>query len=136
MTMETNHAYQDRRVPIVNRVQALLARMTLAEKIGQITAAEALVTDIHWVTASADSIPHGISVRQLIVTEQLSRWDTFVAAWLPGIEGDGVAQVLSGEYPFSAKLPYSWPQSTGQIHLPALQASATDCHRGEVRMSP
>ena len=55
------------------------------------------------------------SGRPLIVTEHLPQWDAFVAAWLPGTEGDGVAQVLFGEYPFAGKLPYTWPRSMEQI---------------------
>jgi beta-glucosidase len=56
-----------------------------------------------------------ISGRPLIVTEHLPQWDAFVAAWLPGTEGDGVAQVLFGNYPFTGKLPYAWPSSMDQI---------------------
>jgi len=55
------------------------------------------------------------SGRPLIVTEHLPQWDAFVAAWLPGTEGDGVAQVLFGEYPFAGKLPYAWPRNMDQI---------------------
>ena len=56
-----------------------------------------------------------LSGRPLIVTEHLPRWDAFVAAWLPGTEGDGVAQVLFGDYPFTGKLPYTWPRSMDQV---------------------
>ena len=38
--MEKKYTYQDTRVPIVERVPDLLARMTLAEKIGQMTQVE------------------------------------------------------------------------------------------------
>jgi beta-glucosidase len=37
-----------------------------------------------------------------------------VAAWLPGTEGEGVADVLYGDYNFVGKLPYSWPASNAQ----------------------
>jgi beta-glucosidase len=56
-----------------------------------------------------------ISGRPLVVTEQLPQWDAFVAAWLPGTEGDGIAQVLFGECPFTGKLPYTWPRSMEQV---------------------
>ncbi|MCP4544107.1 MAG: beta-glucosidase [Chloroflexi bacterium] len=56
-----------------------------------------------------------ISGRPMIVTEQMDRLDAFVAAWLPGTEGQGVADVLFGDYPFTGKLPYTWPRSMGQI---------------------
>jgi beta-glucosidase len=56
-----------------------------------------------------------LSGRPLIVTEHLPQWDAFVAAWLPGTEGDGVAQVLFGDYPFTGELPYAWPSSMDQV---------------------
>jgi beta-glucosidase len=56
-----------------------------------------------------------ISGRPMIVTDQLPLADAFVAAWLPGTEGDGVAQVLFGESPFSGRLAYTWPRSMEQI---------------------
>jgi beta-glucosidase len=56
-----------------------------------------------------------ISGRPMIITEQLPLADAFVAAWLPGTEGDGLAQVLFGEHPFTGKLPYTWPKSMEQV---------------------
>lgn len=50
-----------------------------------------------------------ISGRPLVVTDQLKQCDAFVAAWLPGSEGDGIAEVLYGDYDFQGKLPHSWP---------------------------
>jgi beta-glucosidase len=64
-----------------------------------------------------------ISGRPLIVTEHLPQWDAFVAAWLPGTEGDGIAQVLFGQTPFSGKLSFNWPRSMDQIPLSALRVS-------------
>jgi beta-glucosidase len=52
-----------------------------------------------------------ISGRPLVVTKQLEKVQAFVAAWLPGSEGDGVAEVLFGEFNFKGKLPHSWPKS-------------------------
>ncbi len=52
-----------------------------------------------------------ISGRPLVVTKQLQQSDAFVAAWLPGSEGDGIAEVLYGDYDFKGKLPHSWPKS-------------------------
>ncbi|MGB3590775.1 MAG: glycoside hydrolase family 3 N-terminal domain-containing protein [Nonlabens sp.] len=53
-----------------------------------------------------------ISGRPLVVTEEIKKSAAFIAAWLPGSEGDGVAQVIMGEYDFKGKLPHSWPAST------------------------
>ena len=58
-----------------------------------------------------------ISGRPLVITEQLSRADAWVAAWLPGTEGSGIADVLFGDYPFTGKLSYSWPRSNEQLPI-------------------
>jgi len=52
-----------------------------------------------------------ISGRPLVVTDQIEQSNAFVAAWLPGSEGDGIAEVLFGDYNFKGKLPHSWPNS-------------------------
>ena len=52
-----------------------------------------------------------VSGRPLVVTNQIEKSDAFVAAWLLGSEGDGVAEVLFGASNFSGKLPHSWPKS-------------------------
>jgi len=52
-----------------------------------------------------------ISGRPLVVTDQIEQSDAFIAAWLPGSEGDGIAEVLFGDYNFKGKLPHSWPKS-------------------------
>ncbi len=56
-----------------------------------------------------------ISGRPMIVTDQINIADAFVAAWLPGTEGQGVADVLFGDLPFSGKLAYTWPRAMEQI---------------------
>ena len=56
-----------------------------------------------------------VSGRPVIVGDQLDEWDAFVAAWLPGSEGQGVSDVLFGDYPFTGKLPYTWPRSMDQL---------------------
>lgn len=57
-----------------------------------------------------------ISGRALVVTEQLEQSDAFVAAWLPGSEGDGIAEVLFGQFDFKGKLPHSWPSSVSDYY--------------------
>ncbi len=52
-----------------------------------------------------------ISGRPLVVTQQIEQSDAFIAAWLPGSEGDGIAEVLFGKHDFKGKLPHSWPKS-------------------------
>ncbi len=58
-----------------------------------------------------------LSGRPLVITDQYQTADSWVAAWLPGSEGAGVADVLFGDYPFVGKLPYTWPRSNDQLPL-------------------
>jgi beta-glucosidase len=58
-----------------------------------------------------------ISGRPRVITEQLPLADAWVAAWLPGTEGGGVADVLFGDFPFTGKLSYSWPRSNEQLPI-------------------
>jgi len=56
-----------------------------------------------------------VTGRPLIITDQLPLMDGLVVTWLPGSEGQGVANVLFGDVPFGGKLPYTWPKDMGQI---------------------
>jgi beta-glucosidase len=58
-----------------------------------------------------------ISGRPLVITDQLATADAWVAAWLPGTEGEGISDVLFGDYPFVGKLPYTWPRSNEQLPI-------------------
>lgn len=55
------------------------------------------------------------SGRPLIVSDQLPDWDAFVAAWLPGSEGQGLADVLFGVQPFTGRLSFDWPRSMSDV---------------------
>ncbi|MGY6743672.1 MAG: glycoside hydrolase family 3 protein [Cecembia sp.] len=57
-----------------------------------------------------------ISGRPLVVTHEIEQSNAFIAAWLPGSEGDGIAEVLYGAYDFKGKLPHSWPKSVEDYH--------------------
>jgi beta-glucosidase len=64
-----------------------------------------------------------LSGRPLWVNPELNASDAFVAAWLPGSEGGGVADVLVGDAAgkprtdFRGTLSYSWPKTAGQFTL-------------------
>jgi beta-glucosidase len=60
-----------------------------------------------------------LSGRPLIITDALPLADAWVAAWLPGSEGQGVADNLFGDHPFTGTLPYTWPASMDQLPLGA-----------------
>lgn len=58
-----------------------------------------------------------VAGRPLMITDDLPKWDALVAAWLPGSEGAGVADVLFGDRPFRGRLPVTWPRSLDQLPL-------------------
>jgi beta-glucosidase len=58
-----------------------------------------------------------VSGRPLILDETAQSCDAIVAAWLPGSEGAGVADVLTGKVPSTGRLPCDWPASVEQLPL-------------------
>jgi beta-glucosidase len=58
-----------------------------------------------------------VSGRPMIVTDTIAKVDAFVAAWLPGTEGQGVADVLFGDYKPAGKLSFTWPRSIQQVPI-------------------
>jgi beta-glucosidase len=55
-----------------------------------------------------------LSGRPLILGSALDNSDALIAAWLPGTEGQGVADVLFGDYKPTGRLPRIWPRDWGQ----------------------
>jgi beta-glucosidase len=55
------------------------------------------------------------SGRPLILGDTLDEADAFLAAWLPGTEGAGIADVLFGDYKPTGKLSFAWPGSMDQV---------------------
>ncbi|NYT42479.1 exo 1,3/1,4-beta-D-glucan glucohydrolase [Sphingomonas sp. R-74633] len=64
-----------------------------------------------------------LSGRPLWVNPEINASDAFVAAWLPGSEGAGVADVIIGDKAgkprrdFGGTLSFSWPKTAGQFTL-------------------
>ncbi len=56
-----------------------------------------------------------VSGRPLVAGEELDQSAAFVAAWLPGSEGRGVADVLFGDFDFQGRLSFSWPESDAHL---------------------
>ena len=55
-----------------------------------------------------------VSGRPLDIANELGGWAALLAAWLPGSEGAGVADVLFGDYSPTGRLPVTWPSSASQ----------------------
>ncbi len=58
-----------------------------------------------------------ISGRPMILGNVLNNSNALIAAWLPGTEGDGITDVLFGDYKPTGKLPHSWPRSMSQVPI-------------------
>jgi len=56
-----------------------------------------------------------LSGRPLILNSALGDSRAFIAAWLPGTEGQGVTDVLFGDYKFTGKLPRTWPRTNDHV---------------------
>ncbi|MDI5967575.1 glycoside hydrolase family 3 protein [Streptantibioticus silvisoli] len=55
-----------------------------------------------------------VAGRPQIITGDLPKIDSYVMSWLPGSEGEGVADTLFGKHAYTGKLPVSWPRSEAQ----------------------
>ncbi|NQZ89595.1 MAG: exo 1,3/1,4-beta-D-glucan glucohydrolase [Colwellia sp.] len=70
-----------------------------------------------------------ISGRPMWVNEELNASDAFVAVWLPGSEGSGIADVVLADqngniqHDFKGKLSFSWPNAADQTMVNRNDAS-------------
>lgn len=67
-----------------------------------------------------------LSGRPLVLGQALEDSTAFVAAWLPGTEGAGVADVLFGAARPKGKLPRTWPRSNDQLGMTKADPSAAN----------
>lgn len=106
----------------------VVAEPPYAEGMGdndQLTLSEEDIATLKRVRPQVDKLALVIlSGRPLLIADQLDLCDAVIAAWLPGTEGAGVADVLFGDHPFTGRLSYSWPRSKNQIPLSALKADS------------
>ncbi|XP_009760946.1 uncharacterized protein LOC107782809 [Nicotiana tabacum] len=58
-----------------------------------------------------------ISGRPVVIEPYVEKMDALVAAWLPGTEGQGVADVLFGDYGFTGKLARTWFKRVDQLPM-------------------
>jgi beta-glucosidase len=58
-----------------------------------------------------------VSGRPQVLTGAAAKADAVVASFLPGSEGEGVADVLFGDTPFTGALPVTWPASADQVPI-------------------
>ncbi|MCB9133444.1 MAG: glycoside hydrolase family 3 C-terminal domain-containing protein [Anaerolineales bacterium] len=111
---------------------AVVAERPYAEGVGDSADLALPAADLAMVQRLRDSSNRLVLVvlagRPVDITDLLPLADAVVVAWLPGTEGQGVADVLFGRYPFTGKLPYTWPRSADQLpfDFSALPADGPD----------
>ncbi|KAG8387307.1 hypothetical protein BUALT_Bualt02G0007700 [Buddleja alternifolia] len=69
------------------------------------------------VCAAVKCIVVVVSGRPVVMEPYIAQIDALVAAWLPGTEGQGVADALFGDYAFTGKLARTWFKSVNQLPM-------------------
>ncbi|XP_030522530.1 beta-glucosidase BoGH3B-like [Rhodamnia argentea] len=82
--------------------------LTLAEPGGDI---------IQKVCGAVKCVVVVVSGRPVTIEPRVDQMDALVAAWLPGSQGEGVADVLFGDYGFTGKLPRTWFKTVDQLPM-------------------
>lgn len=80
-----------------------------------LTAADRAAVDK--VCAAMDCAVLIVSGRPQLIGDRLGKINALVASWLPGSEGDGVADVLYGRRAFTGQLPVTWPKVEAQLPI-------------------
>ncbi len=98
---------------------AVVAERPYAEGVGDSATLALPAEDLAMVQRMRDSSRRLVVIvlagRPVNLTDLLPLADAVVVAWLPGTEGQGVADGLFGDYPFTGTLPYTWPRSVDQL---------------------
>lgn len=82
-----------------------------------LTLPEAGLRTIRNVCGAVKCVVVLITGRPVVIQPYLSQIDSLVAAWLPGTEGQGVADVLFGDYGFTGKLSRTWFKTVNQLPM-------------------
>jgi beta-glucosidase len=67
-----------------------------------------------------------LSGRPVLLGPVLESSDAVIAAWLPGTEGQGLADILFGDFKPTGKLPHTWPRSMDQVPCNVGDSSAKE----------
>ncbi|XP_050214262.1 uncharacterized protein LOC126665489 [Mercurialis annua] len=91
-----------------------------AETLGDsmnLTIAEPGLSTIQNVCGVIKCVVVVVSGRPVVIEPYVNQLDALVAAWLPGTEGQGVADVLFGDYGFTGKLSRTWFKNVDQLPM-------------------
>ncbi|CAN4111322.1 unnamed protein product [Withania somnifera] len=93
---------------------------TYAESAGDsptLTMADPGPDVINNVCQSVKCVVIVISGRPLVIEPYLPSIDALVAAWLPGTEGQGITDLVFGDYGFTGKLSRTWFRTVDQLPI-------------------
>jgi beta-glucosidase len=97
-----------------------VGEMPYAEMIGDRTNLDLSSGDVALIararTAGVPVVTVLYSGRPLVLGPALTDSDALVAAWLPGTEGEGMTDVLFGDFKPTGKLPRPWPRDNFQLN--------------------
>ncbi|CAK9184643.1 unnamed protein product [Ilex paraguariensis] len=82
-----------------------------------LTIAKPGVSTIHNVCGAVQCVVIIVSGRPVVIEPHLATMDALVAAWLPGTEGQGIADLLFGDYGFTGKLARTWFKTVDQLPM-------------------
>jgi beta-glucosidase len=98
---------------------AVVGEMPYAEGKGDRTNLDLAAADMALVQKAKASGAPVVTIlysgRPMILGPALNQSDAFVAAWLPGTEGEGMTDVLFGDCKPTGKLPRAWPRNNDQL---------------------
>jgi beta-glucosidase len=119
-TTEVIYSPDGKNLSGADTVLVVLGEMPYAEGKGdrgdlQLAAADAALVEAVRA-AGAPVVTVLISGRPLVLGPALEHSDAFVVAWLPGTEGQGVADVLFGNAKPTGKLPRQWPADDSHLN--------------------
>ncbi len=96
----------------------IIGETPYAEGLGDVKVPEISNGDIEAVrnmkNAGLDVVVILISGRPMLINDVLDLSDALLAAWLPGTQGQGVADVIFGDYNPTGRLSFTWPRSALQ----------------------
>ncbi|KAF8009360.1 hypothetical protein BT93_J0376 [Corymbia citriodora subsp. variegata] len=98
----------------------VVGELPYAETFGDstnLTLAEPGEDIISNVCSSVKCVVVVVSGRPVMIEPLVAQMDALVAAWLPGSQGGGVADVLFGDYGFTGKLPRTWFKTVDQLPM-------------------
>jgi beta-glucosidase len=106
---------------------AVIGETPYAEMMGDRDSLDLAADDIRTIAnlkqAGVPVVALVVSGRPLVLESVLEQCDAVIACWLPGTEGQGVADVLFGDFKPTGKLSVTWPRSSTQATLNVGDAS-------------